>query len=489
MTKKLSTILEEAEKAGRLSDNKVVRDMLRHVLDDERRVIGAPYLRLNLSDQKQVLGEGGQYYAFEGKVDINHPDVDLEKILVDLISQGMSLGTNMSKAKLKADARKIIKQTKSEFDTDAQVKAALTKKVKARFESYGITKNGHGYRVVFRISKSRNAKGKSRNTVAKDPRREFRELEFLGLPIKTKILAPIMYEIVDDRLLFVNKFVDHKNPRKLVYLVGIGADVGEALTYMHSKGHLHRDVKPDNVLTEKVRQGYKGYLSDLGNVKLGEGSMDHTKTMPGKVSATRFYAAPEQISDKATPQSDIYGLGGTIYFWATKQHPNVIVSDGRTPEEQLVDKINKPQDPRDYFKEKNTKFDEQEQKMLEDTTLVIAGCMQPDTDLRYENVAAVVSDLRQIEKGESPDCINQFLKSWGVEKERYIGLVFDSDIETVVEQAPYSGRKKMTFAAGAILAATLGAGAVIGYTPFGKQLADEYEPVKELRANIQGLFK
>lgn len=94
------------------------------------------------------------------------------------------------------------------------------------------------------------------------------------------------------------------------------AQLLDAVQAVHDRGMLHRDLKPDNILI--TPQG-KVVLIDFGSARaFGEG---HTMTQTAIL--TPGYAPLEQYSEKARrgPFTDIYSLGGTLYFLFTGQKP------------------------------------------------------------------------------------------------------------------------------------------------------------------------
>jgi serine/threonine-protein kinase PpkA len=100
-------------------------------------------------------------------------------------------------------------------------------------------------------------------------------------------------------------------------LVQVAKDIGRALDHAHSKGVVHRDVKPENIL---FREDGSAVITDFGIARLG--SPDVTLTRAGTVVGTPQYMSPEQASGKALDgRSDIYSLGVVFFRMLTGDVP------------------------------------------------------------------------------------------------------------------------------------------------------------------------
>jgi tRNA A-37 threonylcarbamoyl transferase component Bud32 len=96
-------------------------------------------------------------------------------------------------------------------------------------------------------------------------------------------------------------------------LMRIGVALADALHHAHSRGVVHRDVKPQNVIvaSDPRATGAPAKLTDFGIAHItGEQPLTHS----GDVIGTLAYMAPEQADgDAATAASDLYSLALTLY--------------------------------------------------------------------------------------------------------------------------------------------------------------------------------
>jgi len=95
----------------------------------------------------------------------------------------------------------------------------------------------------------------------------------------------------------------------------ITAEIADALSYAHSRGYVHRDVKPANILIDTSGQAY---LTDFGIATLEE-----ELAGDGRIAGTLPYMAPELLDplQNVDQRSDIYALGVVLYEILTGRRP------------------------------------------------------------------------------------------------------------------------------------------------------------------------
>lgn len=114
-------------------------------------------------------------------------------------------------------------------------------------------------------------------------------------------------------------------------------DACNAIAYAHSRGILHRDLKPDNIMLGKygetlvVDWGLAKTSAEDGSASSPEESVvgaalarDSGVSEAGLVLGTPAYMSPEQAAgkgDQVGPRTDIFGLGATLYCILTGQAP------------------------------------------------------------------------------------------------------------------------------------------------------------------------
>jgi serine/threonine-protein kinase len=98
-------------------------------------------------------------------------------------------------------------------------------------------------------------------------------------------------------------------------LTSILREVAQALGYAHSRGVVHRDVKPDNILLE---ESGRAMVTDFGIATVE----DHHESVETDVAGTAMYMSPEQaMGAQLDGRSDIYSLGVVAHVALTGRLP------------------------------------------------------------------------------------------------------------------------------------------------------------------------
>src|SRR3954463_1307929 len=108
--------------------------------------------------------------------------------------------------------------------------------------------------------------------------------------------------------------------------VRLCSEVAEALEYAHSKGIVHRDVKPENILLSQNH----ALLADFGIARALQQQEARSLTGTGAFIGTPVYMSPEQAtgSRDLDGRSDIYSLGCVLYEMIAGEPPH----SGPTPQ-------------------------------------------------------------------------------------------------------------------------------------------------------------
>jgi len=165
-------------------------------------------------------------------------------------------------------------------------------------------------------------------------------------------------------------------PRKCVQLM---AKVAHAVDYAHSRGVLHRDLKPGNIL---LNDRGEPLVSDFGLAKLLDGNNDLTRSLT--TFGTAGFIAPEQAGDAGadlTPAADVYSLGAVLFNLLAGRPPFL----GSNPV-SVIRKASETQAP---------KLRSLAPSLDRDLETICARCLERDPKARYQSAGDLAADLER----------------------------------------------------------------------------------------------
>ena len=223
---------------------------------------------------------------------------------------------------------------------------------------------------------------------------------------------------------------------RLHQLLGRFADVCQAIGYAHSRGILHRDIKPGNVMLgpygetlvvdwglakpidgpdveEPTSDGPTGIEPDTSGtadgsarVRLSLTGGSTEETLPGQAIGTPAYMSPEQAEGRVEElgvASDIYSLGATLYCLLTGKAPIEGANLTEILDHVIAGKFPPP-------RERSAAIP----RPLEAICLK-AMALRPED--RYPDALALVSD---IERWRSDEPVSAWREPWGVRAARWV---------------------------------------------------------------------
>jgi eukaryotic-like serine/threonine-protein kinase len=206
----------------------------------------------------------------------------------------------------------------------------------------------------------------------------------------------IAMELVDGEPL--DRYLARHRP-DLQELLDLAIQMADALDAAHSKGIIHRDIKPGNILITPRGQAK---ILDFGLAKLVAAraaeqatyagatmgaSSDHL-TSPGMAVGTTAFMSPEQARGKELDvRTDLFSFGGVLYEMVTGKIP----FDGATAATIFDGILNRePVPPIEINPEVPPKLDE-----------IIRTALEKDRDLRYQSAAEMRAELKRLKRATS----------------------------------------------------------------------------------------
>lgn len=245
------------------------------------------------------------------------------------------------------------------------------------------------------------------------------------------------------------RLIAERGPLPLDEVNHLLAQIADALDYAHSRGIVHRDVKPGNILLDTSGAAY---LGDFSIVRLLSDAATQ-RTTTGRLMGTPAYMAPEQFDDSSRvgPSADIYGLGMVVYEMVTGRAAFGSTSWAQVMKQQLQEAPAPPRAARP--------------DLLAPAEAAIMKALEKDPARRFDTAAAFSRAFSLGLQGEWAEGLSRTVEpAWGVP---YVA----PDARTqpggsaAIESAPSRRRNRLGLlvaAVAALLILTCGAGLAFG---------------------------
>lgn len=194
----------------------------------------------------------------------------------------------------------------------------------------------------------------------------------------------IVMELIDG--ITLKQYMEQKGQLNWREALHFATQIAKALEHAHSRGIIHRDIKPHNIM---ILKDGSVKVADFGIARISSAQNTLTREALGSV----HYISPEQAKGAHIDfRSDLYSLGVVMYEMLTGRPP----FDGDTPVSVAIQHINaKPVMPREL----NPAIP----VGLEQITM---HAMAADLNARYESATQMLADLEEFRR--NPNCVFDF---------------------------------------------------------------------------------
>ncbi len=225
---------------------------------------------------------------------------------------------------------------------------------------------------------------------ARDPEtreRFHREAEIAGLLVHRNITTVYDFGLLEQTPYLVEEYlpgedlahmIRRREPAALAQKLDFLAQITSGLGYAHSKGVIHRDVKPANI---RVLESGRIKIMDFGTAKLAHVESDLTQT--GMTLGTVAYLSPERLLGQPSgTNSDLFSFGVLAYELLSFRRPFT----GRNIP-SLIDQVlsTSPKPLSEVWPECPPKLQE-----------IVHRCLEKDPAARYPSCEPILAELERV---------------------------------------------------------------------------------------------
>ncbi|PYX67959.1 MAG: hypothetical protein DMG72_24040, partial [Acidobacteria bacterium] len=180
-------------------------------------------------------------------------------------------------------------------------------------------------------------------------------------------------------------------PLEIETAFDLGIQIADALDAAHSKGIIHRDMKPANIFVTESGQakvldfGLAKTLKSKAEVFAGDIDAATELTVAGSMVGTVAYMSPEQVRGKELDaRSDLFSFGAVLYEMAT----GIVPFRGDTSGTIFDLILNRPPTPA-------VRLNPEVSSELE---RIISKALEKDREVRYQNASDIRADLQRLKR-------------------------------------------------------------------------------------------
>lgn len=194
----------------------------------------------------------------------------------------------------------------------------------------------------------------------------------------------IVMELIDG--LTLKQYMEQKGQLSWRETLHFASQIAKALEHAHSRGIIHRDIKPHNIM---VLKDGSVKVADFGIARVSSSENTLTREALGSV----HYISPEQAKgSRVDERTDLYSLGVAMYEMLTGRPPY----DGETPVAVAIQHINSSPVPPSLLRADVPKGLEQ----------IVLHAMESTLDRRYASATEMLRDMEEFRK--DPDVTFSF---------------------------------------------------------------------------------